>query len=69
MTYKKIQEYIKIKYGFVVKTCWIAHAKELYGLPVNTSANRKTNQRKYPCPADKLDIIAKAFQYFGFLEK
>jgi len=28
-TYNQIQEWIKEKYGFTVKTCWIAHAKEI----------------------------------------
>lgn len=27
-TYKQIQEYLKYNYGFVPKTCWIAHMKE-----------------------------------------
>jgi len=31
-TYKEVQEYIKKKYGFIVKTCWIAHVKEMCGL-------------------------------------
>jgi len=32
-TYSEIQQYVKSKYGKVVKTCWIAHVKELSGLP------------------------------------
>lgn len=30
-TYKEIQQYVKLKYGFTPKTCWIAHMKEMYG--------------------------------------
>ena len=33
-TYEEIQDYIKQKYGFTPKTCWIAHVKEICGLPV-----------------------------------
>ena len=34
-TYKQLQDYIKTKYQVTVKTCWIAHAKEQLGLPLN----------------------------------
>lgn len=27
-TNKEIEDYVKKKYGFTVKTCWIAHVKE-----------------------------------------
>ena len=36
-TYKEIQTWIKSNYGFTVKTCWIAHAKEIYNIPVKQS--------------------------------
>jgi len=69
MTYAKIQEYVKRKYGFVIKTCWIADAKQLCGLPVRTAWNRKGKRRKHPCPKEKLDSIKKAFNHFGLLNK
>ncbi|MBL3518946.1 hypothetical protein H0A43_00470 [Arcobacter lanthieri] len=31
-TYKMVQEDIKSKYNITIKTCWIAHVKEMYGL-------------------------------------
>lgn len=31
-TYREIQDDIRSKEGLVVKTCWIAHVKELNGL-------------------------------------
>ena len=31
-TYKEIQAYVKEKYGFQPKTCWIAHMKEVCGI-------------------------------------
>ena len=42
-TYKEIQEYVKDKYGFQPKTCWIAHMKEVCGLPVKVAVNEKSN--------------------------
>ena len=36
-TYKEIQGYVKETYGFLPKTCWIAHMKELCGIPVKLS--------------------------------
>ena len=67
-TYKEIQEYIKINYNFVPKTCWIAHMKEVYGLPVNIASNRYSlHNRKYPCPIDKQSAIYDAFKYFNMI--
>jgi hypothetical protein len=38
-TYKEIQEDIHKRYGRTVKTCWIAHVKELNGLKPRSSPN------------------------------
>ena len=67
-TYTQIQDYIKQKYNNTPKTCWIAHAKELSGLPVKRSHRRK-GERVYPCPEDKLPDIQDAFRYFGMMEE
>jgi hypothetical protein len=67
VTYKKIQEYVKSEYGFVPKTCWIAHAKELCGLTVRRAWNRKGKQRKHKCPKEKLAAIKEALNHFGLL--
>jgi hypothetical protein len=69
MTYKKIQKYVKSKYGFVPKTCWIAHAKQLCGLPVRNAWNRKGEQRKHPCPKKNLEAIKEALNHFGLLNR
>lgn len=66
MTYAQIQKYVKKKYGYTVKTCWIAHAKELCDLPLRKSHNR-VGKRVYPCPDDKLDAIKEGFQYVGWI--
>lgn len=66
-TYKQIQEYVKLNRGFTPKSCWIAHAKEIYGLPVKTAWNRKGHEREIPCPAEKLEAIHSAFVHFGMV--
>lgn len=67
--YERIQEHAKSKYGFKPKTCWIAHAKELCGIPVDKAWNRQGEERKDPCPENKFPAIKEAFEYFGLLEK
>ncbi|MTV47718.1 hypothetical protein GJ688_01815 [Heliobacillus mobilis] len=65
-TYERIQKYIRNKYGFTVKSCWIAHAKELCGLKPSISPNRKDPEKRvHPCPPDKLEYIKEAFHHFN----
>lgn len=67
-TYKQIQEYVKEKYGFSPKTCWIAHMKEVCGVPVKNAPNRRSpNSRVFPCPADKEPAIREAFEHFKMI--
>ena len=67
-TYKEIQSYVKEKYGFLPKTCWIAHTKEVCGIPVKNSPNRiSPDNRKKPCPPEKMEYIKDAFAYFGMI--
>lgn len=66
-TYKQIQAWVKANFSFVPKTCWIAHAKELSGIPVNRSIQRQ-GQRKVPCLPNKLVPIQSAFKHFGMLD-
>jgi hypothetical protein len=62
-TYKEIQDYIKNKHHISVKTCWIAHVKEMKGLNVRKAHNRKSNNvRKYPCPPSKISLIENAMR-------
>ena len=64
-TYKEIQEYINLSYGFTPKTCWIAHMKEVCGLDRKDAVNRiDDSKRKYPCPEDKQEVIKEAFKHF-----
>lgn len=67
-TYKEIQEYVREKNGFTVKTCWIADMKEQCSIPVKKAPNRKDeHSRMKPCPADKKEAIRDAFIHFGML--
>ena len=67
-TYKEIQAYVKDKYGFQPKTCWIAHMKEVCGIPVKNAPNRisPTNREK-PCPPEEMEYIKDAFIHFGMI--
>ncbi|MDR0857889.1 MAG: 23S rRNA methyltransferase [Oscillospiraceae bacterium] len=67
-TYTQIQTYVQETCEYKPQTCWIAHVKELYGLPLKPAYNRAASgQRKKPCPPDKQDDIAKAFKHFGMI--
>ena len=69
-TYAELQEYVRARHGRSVKTCWIAHMKELSGLPVRTSPNRTSpTGRKHPCPEWARPMIEDAMRHFGMLPK
>ena len=56
-TYQDIQLLIKTSHGWTPRTCWIAHCKELLGLPVKPAANRIGAIRTDPCPVAKQPAI------------
>ena len=67
-TYPEIRAYIKSKYGYSVKDCWIAHMKEVCGIPVRMAYNRQDPRRRtHPCPPGKQDAVREAFCHFGML--
>ena len=63
-TYKEIQGWVRQEHGFQPKTCWIAHCKELKGLPLGTAWNR-AGDRQEPCPKERQPMIFAAFRRFG----
>ena len=65
-TYEQIQDEVKRTTGRQPKTCWIAHAKELCGIPVKKS-HRRRGERKYPCPDEMLPPIRDAFKHFRMM--
>lgn len=67
-THKDIQDEIKQKHGFSVKSCWIAHVKEINGLKPKQSPNRiSPSSRKHPCPKDKRTIIEESMRKFNLI--
>jgi len=67
-TYKQIQAFVKKRYGFNPKTCWIAQVKEMCGLSVREAWNRKAALRSVPCPPEKVDAIRSALKHFGMID-
>lgn len=67
-TYKEIQNYVLEKYNVTVKTCWIAHVKEMCGILTSRAPNRiDANRRTNPCPMSKEGYIRDAFRHFGMI--
>lgn len=67
-TYREIQNYVKTHYNCAVKTCWIAHVKELNGMQLRVAHNRvSTQERQFPCPNEKRVMIEQALKNFGEL--
>ncbi len=65
--YREIQLWVRQRFGFVPQTCWIAHVKEIHGLPKRTSWNREGPERVKPCPPEKRPAIEAAFKHFGMI--
>jgi len=67
-TYKQIQDYVKNKHGYIPKSCWIAHVKEICGLNPKTATNRQAGVgRAHPCPKNKQDDLRQAFLHFELI--
>lgn len=67
-TYREIQKDVKTYTEKSVKTCWIAHVKELNGLPVNIAKNRAClSERKNHCPPDIRLLIEASMRRLGVL--
>jgi hypothetical protein len=67
-TYKEIKSDILTRYGRPVKTCWIAHVKELNGLPMRQAPNRISDTvRQFPCPERVRPMIEESMRRLGML--
>jgi len=66
-TYKQIQDWVKQSYGFIPKTCWIAHVKYMSGLPMRKAPNRQGAERVEPRPPAKDKPIRSALRHFGMI--
>lgn len=67
-TYKRIQAWVHQRYGWTPKTCWIAHCKEIAGIPRRDAPNRRGSQRLVPCPPNKREPILEVFRHFKMLQ-
>ena len=66
VTYKMVQEYIEVKYGFKVHTAYIAEVKRDLGLPMYDAPNaveELKQPRKHPT-AEKVEAIKDALKHF-----
>ncbi len=61
---KALQDRVRATRGRVMQTCWIAHVKELNGLPVKS---RRVGARKKPCPPEYRPVIEQAMRELGWL--
>lgn len=66
-TYKQIQDDVRSRHGRAVKTCWIAHVKELNGLNPRKAPNRISRARQVPCPVEFQSIIEESMRRLGML--
>ena len=68
-TYKLIQEYVEMKYGFKVHTAYIAEVKRDLGLPMYDAPNaveELKQPRKHPTP-EKVEAIKAALKHFEII--
>ncbi|WP_082686067.1 hypothetical protein [Herbaspirillum rubrisubalbicans] len=67
-TYLQIQNHVKAKHAVIVQRCWIAHVKELNGMPLRTAPNRRlASERVKPCPDQVRPLIEESMRHFGML--
>lgn len=63
-TYDEIREVVKRKHPIYAKNCWIAHVKELNGLPLRS---RRTSPRVVPCPDRWRSAVEDAMRELGMI--
>jgi hypothetical protein len=67
-SYLEIIDCVKQRFGFVPKTCWIAHVKELNGLKPRIAHNRfDSKTRLVPCPENKRAAIEDCMRRLGLI--
>jgi hypothetical protein len=62
--YSDIKMFVKRRHGVVAQSCWIAHVKELSGLPLRRT---RTTERVKPCPPQWCRAIVEAMRHYGWL--
>jgi hypothetical protein len=67
-TYAEIQKFVQRRHGFIPKTGWIVHVKEVHGVSTLRGANRARRDREIePCPPEKREAIEEALRHFGVI--
>ena len=67
VTYRDIRAWIYSHHGFSPRTGWIAHVKELSGLKVRSTHNRRDSRRVDACPPERRGAIEEALRHFRIL--
>jgi hypothetical protein len=66
--YKDIRGWVRTRYGYSVKTCWIADVMEQNGLSVRRAPNRfEVKHRANPCPVQKREPITEALRHYALI--
>jgi len=64
----QIKKFVQSHHGFVPKAGWIAHVREVHGIPTLRGAKRARQGRNVePCPSEKREAIEEAFRHFGMM--
>ena len=64
----EIRKFVQRRHGFIPKTGWIAHVKEVHGVPTLRGAKRARRGRDVePCPQEKREAIEEALRHFGVI--
>jgi hypothetical protein len=64
----EIQAFVQRRHGFIPKIGWIAHVKEVHGIPTLRGADRARRDRDVePCPPEKREAIEEALRHFGMM--
>jgi hypothetical protein len=67
-TYREVQNRVREQYGFVPKTCWIAHIlSDHNSLTRRAVSLMNVGVRRYPCPDDKRPPIETVLREFHML--
>ena len=67
-TAAEIQKFVQRHHGVIPKPGWIAHVKQVHGIPTLRGAKRARRDRNIePCPAEKREAIEHALRHFGVI--
>ena len=69
VTYSKIKEYVKDKYGVNVHTSYIAQVKRMCGLDMGENYNKSKKEKPEvkQCPQEKVEYIKDALRHFELI--